>query len=433
MKRNRNPGVQKVCKCGHSKWPKCPHAWYFRFKPRGKPRWQLSLDVELGRHLETLTDAEREAARIRAAILAGTFQRRADAPPTLAAATGLTLDEFTPIYIAKAAQGAGKVTWTNDVSMLARLCAFQTEQGPLGGWKLSLITEDVLEAFYRSLSGLAVSTRNQYAQILTASFRWAKRKGFITTSPISEDSSMKRGKVAQRRRRLSPDEEAALLTAARALDRRVGLRLSGLVIAALETACRRGELLALQWADVDLVKQTIFVRAVEVGAKKTGRARKLPMSIRLKDVLLLARLDPAGREYPPSAYVFGQMGARIRSIKKTWETAVLKAHGREPTWVNGALSLESRAVLAMIDLHFHDLRHEAGSRWLEQGWPLHHIQEMLGHANIAQTSTYLHAAEQGLQESMQRFSGKTVVNQPTIEPPTYHHDDDEQAATYHGA
>jgi integrase len=57
----------------------------------------------------------------------------------------------------------------------------------------------------------------------------------------------------------------------------------------------------------------------------------------------------------------------------------------------------------MIDLHFHDLRHEAGCRWLEAGWPNHHVQEMLGHANLSQTSTYLHAAEMGLQESMRRF------------------------------
>lgn len=64
---------------------------------------------------------------------------------------------------------------------------------------------------------------------------------------------------------------------------------------------------------------------------------------------------------------------------------------------------ESRAALDRIDLHFHDLRHEAGSRLLEAGWPLHHVQEMLGHANVSQTSTYLNATRVGLQESMRRF------------------------------
>jgi integrase len=51
------------------------------------------------------------------------------------------------------------------------------------------------------------------------------------------------------------------------------------------------------------------------------------------------------------------------------------------------------------DLHFHDLRHEAGSRLLEAGWPIHHVKEMLGHANLS----YLNAGRMGLQDSMQRF------------------------------
>ena len=55
------------------------------------------------------------------------------------------------------------------------------------------------------------------------------------------------------------------------------------------------------------------------------------------------------------------------------------------------------------DLHFHDLRHEAGSRLLEAGWPLHHVQEMLGHADLKQTSTYLNVTQVGLQDFMRRF------------------------------
>jgi hypothetical protein len=38
-----------------------------------------------------------------------------------------------------------------------------------------------------------------------------------------------------------------------------------------------------------------------------------------------------------------------------------------------ALAAESRAALRTINLHFHDLRREAGSRWLDDGVPLHHV------------------------------------------------------------
>jgi hypothetical protein len=60
-------------------------------------------------------------------------------------------------------------------------------------------------------------------------------------------------------------------------------------------------------------------------------------------------------------------------IEKAWETCVLKAHGCDPKWSrkgnSNALSSQSRGELRRIDLHFHDLRHEGGTR---QHPPVHH-------------------------------------------------------------
>ena len=94
---------------------------------------------------------------------------------------------------------------------------------------------------------------------------------------------------------------------------------------------------------------------------------------------------------------------------------VLKAHGHVPQWVKGShcLAPESRSAYREIDLRFHDLRHEAGSRWLEAGMPLHHVKELLGHANIATTDTYLNAGRVHLRESMERAeSAKSATNLP---------------------
>jgi hypothetical protein len=56
----------------------------------------------------------------------------------------------------------------------------------------------------------------------------------------------------------------------------------------------------------------------------------------------------------------------------------------------------------ITDLHFHDLRHEAGSRLLEQGWSLHDVNDMLGHADIKTTDTYLNSTTQRLHDKMRR-------------------------------
>ena len=85
-------------------------------------------------------------------------------------------------------------------------------------------------------------------------------------------------------------------------------------------------------------------------------------------------------------------------------TAVLKAHGQTPAYTRtGNLTADSRVAYRTIDLHFHDLRREAGSRWLEGGVPLHTIRDWLGHTNIAQTSTYLAGTIQTEHDAMRKF------------------------------
>jgi integrase len=220
---------------------------------------------------------------------------------------------------------------------------------------------------------------------------------------------LKRERVARRDRRLHAGEEAALLRVA-------GAWLQRLLVAALETGCRRGELLSLQWQDVSLSRGELTIRAEKA---KSRKHRILPISPRLRAVLDMVRQDPAGKDHTPLAYVLGDaIGRKVIDPKKQWYTAVLKAHAHEPEWgEHNKLSPASREALRLIDLHFHDLRHEAGSRMLEAGWPLHHIQEMLGHADLKQTSTYLNVTRTGLQDSMRRFGLQPTASRRSSKPP----------------
>jgi integrase len=410
--RHRNNGIRKICECSRRNWSKCAHSWYFNFKPRGGQAYQFSLDVEINDHLATKEDAKREADRIRTEIRAGTFVRAAErqwAAATAPAVPGdTTVKTFATTYTGRVSEVRERnESWKNDQYMFAQLAAFTLPDGTILGDKaLAAVTEDDLEAFLVHLRaiGRAASTRNQYVQLLKASFRWATKKGYLTRNPISEDSALKRVKVAQRNRRLAPDvvdkhgklleagEERRLLAAA-------GPRLQNVIIAALDTCCRRGELLSLQWGDVNLERGELTIRAEKA---KDGDTRVLPISARLSAILKMAKTDPAGKDYKPAAYVFGELGLQVDNIKRAWETCVLKAHGHEPEWAKTGLAPTSRAALRAIDLHFHDLRHEGASRLLESGWPLHHVQEMLGHSSLEQTSTYLNVERVGLQASMRK-------------------------------
>jgi integrase len=158
------------------------------------------------------------------------------------------------------------------------------------------ITGDDVEQFLFDLKarGRAASTRNQYLQLVKSLFRWATKKGYIAPNPIAA-SEVRREKIAKRSRRLQVGEEAALLAACNPI-------LWRLVVGALETCCRAGELLKLQWQHIDLVCGEIRVVAANA---KDGEDCYLPISTRLRAVLDMVRHDPAGRLHGPRAFVFG--------------------------------------------------------------------------------------------------------------------------------
>jgi hypothetical protein len=101
--RHQNNGLRKKCGCPRRTWPKCSHDWHFNFKPRGGQPWRFSLDVELGRRIASKGEAETEAAKIRAEILAGTFVRAAERRKacTVAPNDVLTVEQLGATYFAR--------------------------------------------------------------------------------------------------------------------------------------------------------------------------------------------------------------------------------------------------------------------------------------------------------------------------------------------
>ena len=87
-----------------------------------------------------------------------------------------------------------------------------------------------------------------------------------------------------------------------------------LIIAALETGCRRGELLKLQWRHVDVTRGRITLPA-EI--TKTDEGRTVVISARLRPVLEMIRINPlTKKEHEAIAYVFGNGKASRSPVRK---------------------------------------------------------------------------------------------------------------------
>ena len=112
-----------------------------------------------------------------------------------------------------------------------------------------------------------IATVNRELELLRAMLNFAKREGWLIRTPFETGSPLiSKADEVHRDRLLSSTEEVRLLAAC--TGRRTHLR--PLIVAALDTACRRGEMLQLVWSDVDLTNRTIRIRATTT---KTQRGR----------------------------------------------------------------------------------------------------------------------------------------------------------------
>ncbi len=86
-----------------------------------------------------------------------------------------------------------------------------------------------------------------------------------------------------------------------------------------ERCCRPGEILSLQWQDMDMAVREITIRTEKA---KTRRARRLPISSRSLAVLEMHGTTPQGTPFRRSVTCFGnQIGERVTSIRTAWENA----------------------------------------------------------------------------------------------------------------
>ena len=431
--RKTNDGIRKRCDCPRRSWAKCPHGWHFGFHHDGREH-RYSLDKIARsrgqRPPASKTEAEAWRDRLRNEIRTGTFVDP-DAPkPVVAAAADAPLtfgdvcDRYLKEFVGKLDSAEdGSALWSEEnlrprtavqaeyQIRLTRECVVPAAGGTtirLEQRAIGSVTKADIDLVRRARKAHGVVGCNRLLARLRHLFNWAIAEGLTGSTPFKLNGvvvvKIETGDEQARNRRLNPGELEALVQHA-------GPHLRSLIVAALSTGCRIGELLSLQWSQVRR-DDAGEARWIDLPASKTksNKPRVIPIGPRLAAELTMRRHAPDGVEHPPAAHVFGdETGGRIASIKKAWECAVLRAHGHAPTWVKGKagrMAPESRAALRGINLHFHDLRREFACTLLESSADLHDVKDFLGHANITTTSRYLASSPVRLERALARMEGR---------------------------
>lgn len=205
---------------------------------------------------------------------------------------------------------------------------------------------------------LSPASINRYAAALGAVITWAIRRRVAPKGYVHPCRSIeRRPENNERVRYLSDDERARLLEACR---RAKWPRLYVLVMLALTTGARKGELLALRWRDVD------FERGVALcGRSKNGDAKALP----LVPVVVEALKPFTGK---PDALVFPS----ARNPEKAFTF--------EPQWA------QALGEAKVSRFRFHDLRHSCASMLAASGATLLEIADVLGHRQLQMAKRYSH-------------------------------------------
>jgi integrase len=186
---------------------------------------------------------------------------------------------------------------------------------------------------------LTETTLNRDIECLRHLLYWAVDEGFLAINPLA------RIQLARIRRKkkpvLSPEEEKLLFAQSSA-------HLQQIIIAALDTGMRRGEILSQRWDDVDFSRRVLYVSHSKT---PEGEAREIPLSERLFALLCEMRKE--------SGLIFTYEGKAIHKIKTAWKAAIRRSGIRY--------------------IQFHYLRHTFNTRLLELSVTREVRMALLGH------------------------------------------------------
>lgn len=230
-----------------------------------------------------------------------------------------------------------------------------------------------------------IATVNRELEVLRRMLNIAMREGWIIRNPFnSGDPLISKADECKRERILTRDEEDLLLAAC--TGPRAHLR--AIIICALDTGMRFGEIIGLKWSDVDLEIRIITTRSYK---GKTLTERTVGITPRLENELELLS-QKQSRE--PDSLVFGIAS----NVKRSFQSVRLAA--------------------GLPDVRFHDLRHSAATRLVQAHIPLSEVGRILGHSQPVTTYRYVNINRETARRAADALASFNREGESQSEPAT---------------
>ncbi len=352
--------------------------------------WRVDIDFEHadGRRervkkvspVQTLRGAQQYERQVRNELLAGTYGKKEAMPRP-------TLEAFSKEFLSTYAVNNNKPS-----SIESKRYMLDMHLVPaLGRYRLDEIGKKEIETYksHKLKEGLSPKSVNNQLTTLHKLLAVAVDWELLEYAPKIQWLKVPKDEID-----FFTFEEADRLEAAAAEPWRMMITL------ALKTGLRMGELLALEWGDVDLVTGRLVVRRSnwrgQVGSPKNGRTREIPLS--QETIHQLSNFALTQSE-----------GAQLVFCDANGKALAYEA-GRDP------LRRTCRRA-GLREIGWHMLRHSFASHLVMRGVPLKAVQELMGHSTIEMTMRYAHLSPDVKRDAVELLdlprSGKQIHGQTT--------------------
>lgn len=277
----------------------------------------------------------------------------------------------------------------------------------LGHYKINQITSREIQGFYNEMArnDYSKSTISLIHALMTNMFRHAYRLELMEKNPI-DLIVLPRGRQKQDRRALSKEEQDLLLRYLKGND------IETLVIFALSTGMRIGEIIGLTWENIDFEKNEVHIREILKKDRNGNFYKDLPKTSKsIRTIPLLPQIIERLNEHKKFQNKRRDLGRFQKERKDLGDLVFMKADGSPYTDLYLCRQLKHIVMeinedgIPFPDLTPHCLRHTFATRALENGISAKVVQELLGHSSVTLTlDLYTHVMEQTKTQEMQKMS-----------------------------